>query len=592
MKIKRLLYIAVTTVITLGISNNSVAQNVSHTFVVDGNLPAPKEKFSSTKGDVIASVWANEEKTGKVIATSWGEDNMYYPGHSTFFYCLVQAYANHYSLILSPDIIWTVISQGFSQYVNQDPEALRDRIVSHEGKMTLAVETQEDIYSPNVKWDEILDGFDKQIAENTKGNIADMMRADFSTTGKTERIASQITLMSSVKAYFDFEVLIFSCGIPSITIEGTPEDWQKVMEKTENLRKYDLGWWVDDLTPILNEFVLAAEGKANRVFWQNIVMKLRPDEFREGGGCSSDIPTEVDGWFLKLMPFDKNGRTPQKVAYDTEDMLPNVASVPFTYEVLDELGNTISSTPMDMVAGLVGVDVDYQANTVRPRIGWMVCESSKSTFEEQLVKSDGLQIKNSVPEELRQIKYLPYLDITFANELRIPDWMDSLKIDRIYLNGKISPQMKKELQKYCSNRDIKIKEGDWGCGIDSKTCQMPDDYVFPSRYLRYQDEKWPNYPAKFEKFYEYIEKNRRIPASENNKKDKSKGGRVIWVEFTIEKDGSVSDVKIEKNVNIKEECEEEALRLVREMPKWQPAKKKINGIEKTIRCRESEAIMF
>ena len=80
MKIKRLLYLAVITVITLGISNNSVAQKVSHTFVVDGNLPAPKEKFSSTKGDVIASVWANEEKTGKVIATSWGEDNMYYPG--------------------------------------------------------------------------------------------------------------------------------------------------------------------------------------------------------------------------------------------------------------------------------------------------------------------------------------------------------------------------------------------------------------------------------------------------------------------------------------------------------------------------------
>ena len=94
MKIKRLLYIAVITVITLGISNNSVAQKVSHTFVVDGNLPAPKEKFRSTKGDVIASVWANEEKTGKVIATSWGENNMYYPGHSAFFYCLVQAYAN------------------------------------------------------------------------------------------------------------------------------------------------------------------------------------------------------------------------------------------------------------------------------------------------------------------------------------------------------------------------------------------------------------------------------------------------------------------------------------------------------------------
>ena len=585
MKFRRLLYLAI---IALGISNISVAQKVSHTFVVDGELPAPKEKFRSTKGDIIASIWANEEKTGTVIATSWRDDNMYYPGHSAFFYCLVQTYANHYSLNLSPDIIWTVISQGFSQYVNQDPEALRDRIVSHEGKMTLTVETQEDIYSPNVKWDEILDGFDKQIAENTKGNIADMMRADFSTTGKTERIASQITLMSSVKAYFDFEVLTFSCGIPSITIEGTPEDWKKVIEKTENLRKYDLGWWVDDLTPILNEFVLAAEGKANRAFWQNIVMKLRPDEFRGGGGCSPDTPTKVDGWFLKLIPFDKNGRTPKKVAYNTEDMLPNVASAPFTYKVLDDLGNTISSTPMDMIAGLVGVDVDYQANTMRPRIGWMVCESCKSTFEEQLVNSDELHIKNCVPEELRQIKYLPYLNVFFADELRIPDWMDTLKIDKIDIRGRISPELENELPRRFPNREIHISEDKSGCIITSKTCQAPENYIFRPSY----SAERPKFPGDYKAFEKYIEENRRIPISENNKKDKNEGGCTTWVEFIVEKDGSISDVRIERNVNIKEECEEEAVRLIREMPKWEPGKKDINGVETIIRARESEILRF
>ena len=51
MKIKRLLYLAVITVITLGISNNSVAQNVSHTFVVDGKLPLKSEKIRVEKGD-------------------------------------------------------------------------------------------------------------------------------------------------------------------------------------------------------------------------------------------------------------------------------------------------------------------------------------------------------------------------------------------------------------------------------------------------------------------------------------------------------------------------------------------------------------
>ena len=70
MKFKRLLYIAVTTVITLGISNNSVAQNVSHTFVVDGKLPLKSEKIRVEKGDEIAKYWAENENSGKVIATS------------------------------------------------------------------------------------------------------------------------------------------------------------------------------------------------------------------------------------------------------------------------------------------------------------------------------------------------------------------------------------------------------------------------------------------------------------------------------------------------------------------------------------------
>ena len=587
MKFKRLLYIAVTTVITLGISNNSVAQNVSHTFVVDGKLPLKSEKIRVEKGDEIAKYWAENENAGKVIATSWGNDNMYVPNHSIFFDCLVQAYANHYSLALSPDIIWTVISQEFNYYINNESEAMRDRIVSHQGKMTLAVETKEDLYSPNVKWEELLDGFDKQIAENTKGNIADMMRADFSTTGKTERIASQITLMSSVKRYFEYVSYYIVCGIPSITIEGTPDDWKKVIEKTEILRNYDLGWWVDNLTPILNEFVAAAEGKANRAFWQNIVMKLRPDEMRELGcmaGWSDEEPTYVDGWFLKLMPFNKKGRTPRKVSCETNQMLPNVASAPFTYKVLDNLGNTISSTPMNMVAGLVGVDVN--ANVMRPRIGWMVCENNGPTFEERVASGEGLHIKNDVPEEIRHIKYIPKLNINFAGEVKIPNWIDTMKIDVILLCGKISPELKTELPKRFPDRKLYIFDD--GCEIISKTCQAPDDHVF--RVLSSDDE--PKFPGEDKAFDKYIEKNRRIPISKNNQKDKDEKKCEIKVEFIVEKDGSISDVKIKRNYNTKEECEEEALRLIREMPKWKPGKRNINGVDKKVRARMSKYIDF
>ena len=276
-----------------------------HTFVVDENLPAPKKDMGIQSGDLIAKQWARENNVKNPIAYSFKKDNLCYLGQDIFFKFMVEAYADHRPVVLSPDIIWNVIAQGFCQHINNNPEALRDRIVYHEkGKIKLTITTNEELHSPNVKWDDLLDAFDKQIAESTKNNLADVMRADFSTTDKTTRIVSQMTLMSSVKAFFDYSVIYISCGIPNITIEGTTDDWEKVLNKTQQLRKYDLDWWVDDLVSILNEFINASKGNVNKVFWRNIVKKDRPEKF-VGGGCSWDRPTELDGWFLKFMPYDK-----------------------------------------------------------------------------------------------------------------------------------------------------------------------------------------------------------------------------------------------------------------------------------------------
>ena len=41
-------------------------------------------------------------------------------------------------------------------------------------------------------------------------------------------------------------------------------------------------------------------------------------------------------------------------------MIPNVASAPFTYKVIDGLGNTIIP-PMNMIAGLGGVETIVKA---------------------------------------------------------------------------------------------------------------------------------------------------------------------------------------------------------------------------------------
>lgn len=65
---------------------------------------------------------------------------------------------------------------------------------------------------------------------------------------------------------------------------------------------------------------------------------------------------------------------------------------------------------------------------------------------------------------------------------------------------------------------------------------------------------------------EYLKKNIQYPPSAKAKKV---SGRV-YVQFIIERDGSVSRAKVTRGIG--SGCDEESLRLVKQMPKWIPGK--------------------
>lgn len=167
-----------------------------------------------------------------------------------------------------------------------------------------------------------------------------MVLADFSTSGQAEVIASRVTLMNTVERYFELELEETICGIPYITLQGTPDDWRKIAAKVQQLRNYDMGWWADELEPIINEFVKASQGNPDREFWKCIVKKVRPGEVRGVGCLDFGGQTMFDGWFLKLMPFTENGRTPAEVDL-TARMLGEICGTDFTYRLLDTDGSFI-----------------------------------------------------------------------------------------------------------------------------------------------------------------------------------------------------------------------------------------------------------
>ncbi len=415
------------------------------TFVVDGDLSEIDNKYFNTLlngNEVAKSILSDMDSPHKsqMIATSFADESLTFQGKDVFFRSIIRAYASHRPIVLSPDMIWLLISQGFSRYVNAHPELLREQLVNHTGKMDLVVQTSEDLLTGQPDWAKLLDDFNTQIKENTKGDLAQTITADFSTTGTTERIASEVTLMETVKSYFEYIIMRLSCGIPSVTLKGTPQDWQKVLDKTQQLKPYGLEAWTESLTPILKEFVLAAQGCPNRKFWQSMVKQTRPDQL-EGGACNPNKPTEIDGWLLKLFP-DENGQTLDHTPH-TKSMPVDRARVNFKYQQIAPAdGSLISQTTMELTAGFVGAEVDKVTHAVTPKIGWMICttDDNEATHLKALQgmnKPDsmlGIHIRvKEVPEILAQIGHIHTLHLVFTDEIVLPDWMDSLTIDELII---------------------------------------------------------------------------------------------------------------------------------------------------------------
>ena len=81
-------------------------------------------------------------------------------------------------------------------------------------------------------------------------------------------------------------------------------------------------------------------------------------------------------------------------------------------------------------------------------------------------------------------------------------------------------------------------------------------------------EVMPEFPGGDQALFDFVSKNVVYP---EEAKDKEIAGRVL-VSFVVEKDGSIGEVKVVQGIG--GGCDEEAVRVVKAMPKWKPGKDK------------------
>jgi len=272
------------------------------------------------------------------------------------------AYQSHYALSLSVSDFIILIGQGLGAHIDKHAEKLRTNFVNHKGKEKIQVHRDEFVKGQQNDWSTAFGEFADEIKKRVKADVYGVIIDDTSVATPTTRIVSEITLMDAMKNYFAYE-MVSSCGIPQITLEGTPEDWQKLKDKVQKLVEMnkdnclELKWWLDQLVPVVDKICEAGiSRKVDVEFWSRIY------KYRGGSGG----PT-ITGWITKFFPYLSTGVN----SFDNDSVKTNkipkqICEVPLTWNYF---GTEIS---MKFSAGFLGAEFDAASHQVKSAHFWCV----------------------------------------------------------------------------------------------------------------------------------------------------------------------------------------------------------------------------
>jgi hypothetical protein len=236
-----------------------------------------KEKQKQQKNNIEGN---SEFGTLKIILNDnlpkpkkWDGDKIRSFGYHKVLLGYLNAYFDHCPIKVNPNVIWQLILNLFSKYVNDYSERLRNIFVNFEGRKEInciRIGTFKDVYKYK---DDLIEEFCNKISENIGKQLTDILTPNFTTSTKNSIIAGKVSIMSTFKKYFQYEIGMVSCGIPYILLEGSLEDWKKILEKLKSLSKY--GFNRENIEKDIIEIINTKEGKINLDFWRKIIMETK-----------------------------------------------------------------------------------------------------------------------------------------------------------------------------------------------------------------------------------------------------------------------------------------------------------------------------
>ena len=239
----------------------------------------------------------------------------------------------------------------------------------------------------------MLEEFSTQINEQMKEylgkELLDILTPDFSTTTKDTKIVGQISIMGAFKKYFDYRMDLCGCGIPYIILEGTSDDYKKIINKANQLKKYNFKWYIDRIIPHINKMIEAKEGNIDIDYFKNIIQK---DQVTESVGPGSGIvygEIQVDmisGWILNFFGFYK----------ENHDDFPIFNGNDLKVSDFNKLANQMIEVPV-----LIRDDIEGKYYNMKYLVGFVGCEQNE---QKEVFPTQGWFFYEETEE--RHFKYL------------------------------------------------------------------------------------------------------------------------------------------------------------------------------------------
>jgi hypothetical protein len=225
-------------------------------------------------------------------------DNLRYSSNG-FVHTVIEAYSNHYHLVIRPDDVWISILSQLSFYINAHAEELRANFVTHEGKEELKLFIPPTPLN-GINWDAAGDGMIALMNEHiVDKELSVWITPTFSTTTRADKTVSAMMMMACLKEYFEY-TFIMLCGIPSVTLDGQKEDWVDILSRIEKLSSWgeEPAAWSSLLKPVIKKFIAAFDEEVDVDFWGHIAS---PRFFGSGSHT-------LGGWITAFCAFTWKGK--------------------------------------------------------------------------------------------------------------------------------------------------------------------------------------------------------------------------------------------------------------------------------------------